>query len=114
MRLRHILLAVAALALALTLGRDPMTRVVLIVFATGLGMVASALASGPHRVGSFATSAAGRSAAPDSTCVAAVTSALPWAATSRPPADADVEVTPRPPGRPRRGRRRPVGRRRRA
>ena len=45
MRLWHALLVVAASALALTLARDPMTRVVLIVFAAGLGMAGSGLAA---------------------------------------------------------------------
>jgi hypothetical protein len=45
MRLWHVSAAVVALAFVLTLGRDPTSRVFLILFATGLGESALALAA---------------------------------------------------------------------
>ena len=45
MRLWHMALAVASVAFVLTMWRDPITRVLLIVFTTGLGEVFLGLAS---------------------------------------------------------------------
>jgi hypothetical protein len=43
MRLWHLIFAVAGVSLVMTLAREPLTRVFLIVFATGVGEVALGL-----------------------------------------------------------------------